>query len=86
MEGGGFKGAESTWLFLILIMFECLLNSDSLQVSDDLIQYISFSQEHRRFLREELPLPSDQCLHSTTDTVFGFHSVKMHFLFYSSEN
>lgn len=42
--GGGFKGVESTWLSLALIMFGCLLNSDSLQVSDDLIQSISFSQ------------------------------------------
>lgn len=66
---------------LMLIMFECLLNSDSLQVSDDLTQYISFSQEHRQCLREELPLPSDQRLHSTTDTVLGFRSVKTHFLF-----
>lgn len=32
-------------------------NSDSLQVSGDLIQCIDFSQEHRRSLREELPVP-----------------------------
>lgn len=36
-----------------------------------------------RCLRELL-LPG-RCLHGTTDTVFGFRSVKTHFLFYSSE-
>lgn len=31
------------WLSLTLIMFEYLVNSDSLQVSGDLIRYFSFS-------------------------------------------
>lgn len=82
-EGGDFKGAENVWFSRALILLSVSL---VLSPYRPRVALARTPVSHRQCWREELPLPSGWCLHNTTDTVFGFHSVKMHFLFYSSEN